>query len=212
MTWASWIRTVEIEPALDLGGDFVVAGNVEALLRTGCKLVHVDAGDGLVGSAGRLSVLAPLVHRYQGVVDLHLTAGDPLPLFRPAAAAGADSVTFDASAVPDLPAAIRGARDAGLQAGVAVGPDGDVDAVAQAAREADLVLCTGHDDPVPILRRLRLALPSTVALQVEGPAVEVPGALGDLHEAGARVFVLWDAIFEREDLPRAYRRLVQELA
>ncbi len=33
-----------------------------------------------------------------------------------------------------------------------------------------------------------------------------------LYDAGARAFVVGTAIFEREDLPRAYRRLVQALA
>jgi pentose-5-phosphate-3-epimerase len=34
----------------------------------------------------------------------------------------------------------------------------------------------------------------------------------ELYEAGARVLVVGTAIFEREDLPRAYRRLIQALA
>jgi pentose-5-phosphate-3-epimerase len=34
----------------------------------------------------------------------------------------------------------------------------------------------------------------------------------ELYGAGARVLVVGAAIFEREDLPRAYRRLVQALA
>jgi Ribulose-phosphate 3 epimerase family len=203
---------VEIEPALEVGGDVVLAGHVEALLRTGCKLLHVDVADALVGAANPLAVLGPLVHRYDGVVDLHLTAGDPLSLLAEAAAAGADSLTFDASGVDDVPAAIEAVRETGLQVGVAIGPDGDAEAVARDAQAADLVLCTGHDDPAPALRRLRLALPSGVALQVEGPAVEEPGALTRLHDAGAQVFVLWHSIFGREDLPRAYRRLVKELA
>jgi pentose-5-phosphate-3-epimerase len=213
MTWSRWIRTVEVEPGVDAGSGAVIGGQIEALLRTGCKLVHVDVGDGLDHSVAQLSILTPLVHRYEGVVDLHLTAGDPLLLFGAAAAVGADSVTFDADAVEDMAAAIQAARDAGLQVGVAVGPGGDPDAVAQEAQEADILLCTGHDEGLaPIVRRLRLALPSTVALQVEGPAVEEASVLPELYEAGARVFVVGELIFSREDLPRAYRRLVQEFA
>jgi len=34
----------------------------------------------------------------------------------------------------------------------------------------------------------------------------------ELREAGASLFVAGTAIFAREDLPRAYRRLVQALA
>ncbi len=212
MTWSQWIRTVEIEPAVDAGG-LVIAGQVEALLRTGCKLVHVHVADELTRSLTQLPVLVPLVHRYEGVVDMHLTAGDPLQLADSAVATGADSITFDADAVPDVAEAIRAIRETGAQVGVAIGPESDPDAVAQAAQEADIVLCSGHDDDLAaIVRRLRLALPSTVAIQVEGPAVEEATTLADLYEAGASVFAMWDAIFGREDLPRAYRRLVQEFA
>ena len=34
----------------------------------------------------------------------------------------------------------------------------------------------------------------------------------ELYDAGARVLLVGTAIFDREDLPRAYRRLVQALA
>jgi len=33
-----------------------------------------------------------------------------------------------------------------------------------------------------------------------------------LYDRGARLFVAGSAVFGREDLPRAYRRLVQQLA
>jgi pentose-5-phosphate-3-epimerase len=214
MTWARWIRTVEIAAGIDPGGVVVLGSQIEALMRTGCRIVHVDVADELNASVAQLSTLAPLVHRFDGgVVDLHLTEGNPLLLFGAAAAAGADSVTFETGAVEDVRAAIQAAHDTGLQAGVALGPADDPEAVAQVAQEADLVLCAGHEDGlVSALRHLRLALPSTVALEVEGPIVEETTTMRDLYEAGARVFVVREPIFSREDLPRAYRRLVQELA
>ena len=214
MTWSRWIRTVEVVPGVDPGGTHVISGQIEALLRTGCRIVHVDVGDELTASLGDLATLVPLVHRFDGgIVDLHLLAGDPVLLAGAAAAAGADSVTFEAAAVHDVAAAVRAVHDSGLQAGVAVGPADDPDSVAQEAQEADIVLCTGFEDGLTsALRHLRLALPSTVSLQVEGPVVEDAGMLRDLYDAGARVFVVREPIFSREDLPRAYRRLVQDLA
>jgi len=213
MSWSRWIRTVEIAPGLDAAGGDVIGGHVEALLRTGCKIVHVDVGDGLTASLAQLTTLVPLVHRYEGVVDLHLTGGDPLLLFGAVAATGADSVTFGAEAVGDVRAAVEAARDTGLQVGVAVAPDTDYEAAAQEAQQADLVLCDGRSEGLAsVVRRLRLALPSTVALEIEDPPVDETGSLRDLYEGGARVFVVREAIFAREDLPRAYRRLVQEFA
>jgi pentose-5-phosphate-3-epimerase len=60
------------------------------------------------------------------------------------------------------------------------------------------------------LRRLSVRLRSGVALQVEG-GVTHDNAQG-LYKAGARLLVAHESIFMREDLPRAYRRLVQALA
>jgi ribulose-phosphate 3-epimerase len=214
MSWSRWIRTVEVVPGIDPGAKAVIGSQIEALLRTGCRIVHVDVSDEFGGSIAQLTTLGPLIHQFDGgAMDLHLTRGEPIPLFASAAAVGADSVTFDASAVADVRAAVQAAHDTGLQAGVAVGPGDDPDAVAQEAQEADIVLCVGHEEGLQaVLHHLRLALPSSVALQVEGPVVEDTTTMRDLFDAGARVFVLREPIFSREDLPRAYRRLVQDLA
>jgi ribulose-phosphate 3-epimerase len=60
------------------------------------------------------------------------------------------------------------------------------------------------------VRRIRAALPESVHVQVDGG---VNGDnIRDLYDAGATLLVAGSAIFAREDLPRAYRRLVQALA
>jgi hypothetical protein len=56
--WDRWIRTVEIEPALDALEAGTHHHSVETLVRTGCKLVHV-------------------VHRFDGVIDV-LVADQPI--------------------------------------------------------------------------------------------------------------------------------------
>jgi ribulose-phosphate 3-epimerase len=53
-------------------------------------------------------------------------------------------------------------------------------------------------------------MPETVPVQVDGGVG--PSNIRDLREAGATLFVAATAIFGREDLPRAYRRLVTDLA
>ena len=59
------------------------------------------------------------------------------------------------------------------------------------------------------LRRLRELLPPQMYVQVDGGigTDNVRAA----HEAGADLLVAASAIFAGDDLPRAYRRLVQEL-
>jgi pentose-5-phosphate-3-epimerase len=201
--WAQWIRTVEVEPAIDAGAAALRERDIEALLRSGCRVVHVNAKDGNAVEA--LGLLAPLVHRYGGVLDVHVASGD----FARLAAAGADSVTFDAVDAADVPGTIERAHAAGLQAGVAFGTETDaVRAVADAA-DADLVLCEGEFS-LSQVRELSRVLPLTTTLQVEGDVSHDNIRL--LYGAGARLFVADRPIFEREDVPRAYRRLVDALA
>jgi len=53
-------------------------------------------------------------------------------------------------------------------------------------------------------------VPESMHVQVDGGVG--PQNIRELHDAGATLFVAATAIFGREDLPRAYRRLVQDLA
>ena len=55
-----------------------------------------------------------------------------------------------------------------------------------------------------------MQLPRGVELQVEGDVSS--DNIRSLARAGTRLLVADTPIFEREDLPRAYRRLVQALA
>ena len=56
---------------------------------------------------------------------------------------------------------------------------------------------------------MRELLPETVHVQVDGGVG--PDNARELYEAGADLLVAGTAIFGREDLPRAYRRLVHTL-
>ena len=225
MAWRDWIRTVEIEPCLNAGDFSILDRQVEALLRTGCRLFHLDVADGehvgpgTIGSV-MVDVIVPLIRRYGGVLDVHLNGLDPSRHFAAVAAAGGDSVTFPYEGGA-IAASIREAREHGLQVGVAFNPVSEPEEVAVEAREADLILCRAHAalggedrsmpvETIPRLRRLVRALPSAVRVQVEGGVGH--DDLLDLYGAGAKVFVVGEPIYEREDLPRAYRRLVQALA
>ena len=85
---------------------------------------------------------------------------------------------------------------------------------------ADLVLCmsihpgySGQEfmpEAVERIARLRAALPETVNIQVDGGIDN--DNIRAVYDAGATLIVAGNAIFSREDLQRAYRRLVQELA
>ena len=60
------------------------------------------------------------------------------------------------------------------------------------------------------IRTTRSLLPPDVPVQVDGGIG--PENIRAVRDAGASLFVAGSSIFGREDLPRAYRRLLQELA
>ena len=225
MTWDRWIRTVEVEPSLYAANFARLGDQVETLLRTGARVFHFDVGDGhfvepvTVGPIV-LESIAPMIHREGGVIDCHLMVDEPEHHFGGLQTAGADSVTFHIEAVDDPQACAANARERGFQVGLAVNPDTPLDDVPSAAEGFDLVLCMsihpGYSgqkfmpEALDRLRRLRRELPREIHLQVDGGISN--DNIRSVYDAGADLIVCGSAIFGMEDLPRAYRRLVQELA
>ena len=225
MPWRDWIRTVEIEPSL-YAADFSRLGEqVEDLCRCGCRIFHFDVGDGhfvepVTMGPIVLKDVAPIVHRYQGAMDVHLMVENPVKYFEPVAAAGGDSVTFHYEAVDDVATTVRAAREHELQVGIAFNPESEPEDVAAVSGDADIVLCMGihpgysgqpfREETFERVSRLRAVLPDQVFIQVDGGVGPDNGR--ELFERGTRLHVAGSAIFAREDLPRAYRRLVQALA
>jgi len=216
---------VEIEPSL-YAADFTRLGEqVDVLLRTGVRVFHFDVGDGhfvepITMGPIVLQAVAPLVHAMDGVMDCHLMVDNPVHHFEQFAVAGADSITFHYEVVDDVPATIATAREHGLQVGVSFKPETEPEDVAKVAGDADLVLCmsihpgySGQEfmpEAIDRIERLRAALPDEVYVQVDG-GIDNEN-IRKVYDAGARLMVAGAAIFQREDLPRAYRRLVQALA
>jgi ribulose-phosphate 3-epimerase len=223
--WHDWIRTVEVEPSL-YAGDFSRLGEqVEALLHAGARVFHFDVGDGhfvepiTIGPVV-LKDVAPLVHRAGGALDCHLMVAEPTRHFRAIAEAGGDSVTFHYEAVDDVAATVAAARELELQVGIAFKPETDPAQVVRVAAGVDLVLCmsiepgySGQEfmpEALDRVRALRRLLPSDTPVQVDGGLGS--DNVRSVRAAGATLLVAGSAIFQHEDLPLAYRRLVQELA
>jgi len=225
VAWRDWVRTVEIEPSL-YAADFANLGEqVTYLLNAGARIFHFDIGDGhfvepvTIGPVV-LKSIAPIVHGSEGVLDCHLMVENPERHIPQVAAAGGDSVTFHLEVCEDVPAMIALAREQGLGVGVAFNPGTEVEDVVEAAADADLALCmsinpgySGQEfmpEALDRLRELRSGLPEDVFVQVDGGISQEN--VRDAHVAGANLLVVGSAIFHREDLPRAYHRLVRELA
>jgi ribulose-phosphate 3-epimerase len=225
MPWNEWIRTVEVEPSL-YAADFAHLGEqVDVLVRSGARIFHFDIGDGhfvepITMGPIVLQSITERVHEAGGVFDCHLMTETPEKHFHAVAAAGGDSVTVHYEAAPDLPAVIRAARQQELQIGLAFKPGTAVEEVAPWALSVDLVLCmsiepgySGQEfmpEALARIRRLREIVGPDQHIQVDGGIT--PDNVRSVYEAGADLIVAGSSIFAREDLPRAYRRLVQALA
>jgi ribulose-phosphate 3-epimerase len=225
VAWREWIRTVEIEPSL-YAADFTILGEqIDVLLRTGARVFHFDVGDGhfiepITMGPVVLRAVAPIVHGLGGAIDCHLMVDNPVRHFPQIARAGGDSVTFHFEAVDDVTGTVAAAREHGLEVGVAFNPETEPEDVAAVAGDADIVLCmsihpgySGQEfmpEALERVERLRAALPEHIHVQVDG-GIDSDN-VRSVYDAGATLLVAGSAIYGREDLPRAYRRLVQALA
>jgi ribulose-phosphate 3-epimerase len=224
VAWRDWMRTVEIEPSL-YAADFTRLGEqIQHLLNAGARIFHFDVGDGhfiepvTIGPIV-LQSIAPMIHDGGGRLDCHLMVSNPERHFRQIAAAGGDSVTFHIEASQEPWNTITQARSEGLEVGVSFNPETAVEEAVGASLGADLVLCmsihpgySGQEflpESLDRIRALREQLHERVAVQVDGGITQ--DNVGDVYDAGAELIVAGSSIFAREDLNRAYLRLVREL-
>jgi ribulose-phosphate 3-epimerase len=225
VSWRDWVRTVEIEPSL-YAADFSRLGEqIDILLRSGARVFHFDVGDGhfvppvTIGPIV-LQWIAPTIVDHEGAVDCHLMVDEPEKHFEAIRKAGGSSVTFHYEAVDDPQGVAAKAREHGLAVGLAFNPETAVEDAAAAAEGFDLVLCmsihpgySGQEfmrDAIPRIRTLRQLLPPDVLIQVDGGVG--PENAREIYQSGASLLVAGTSIFGREDLPRAYQRLLTSLA
>ena len=226
MGWNDWIRTVEVEPSL-YAADFSRLGEqIDVLLRAGARVFHFDVGDGhfvepITMGPIVLQWIAPIIHASDGYVDCHLMTETPEKYFAQIKRAGGDSVTVHYEACPDLASVVLEARALDLQIGLAFKPETSAAYAAHAAisSKVDIVLCmsiepgySGQEfmpEALDRIRTVRSVLPAHVHVQVDGGIG--PENIKAARDAGASLFVAGTSIFGREDLPRTYRRLLEEL-
>ena len=224
MGWRDWVRTVEIEPSLYAADFWHLGDQVEQVAHAGARIFHFDIGDGhfvppvTIGPVVLRSI-APHIRDLGGRIDCHLMVDDPAHHFQELAESGADSVTFHVEAVDDVGAVLAQVREHGLGAGVAFNPETEVERAAEAANQgADLCLCMSikpgysgqefMEEAYGRIARTRELVDCYV--QVDG-GLKAENVRA-VHAAGADLLVVGTGLFGFEDLPRAYRRLVQALA
>jgi ribulose-phosphate 3-epimerase len=223
----SWPRDVRVAPSI-LSADFGrMREQVAEVLDAGARVIHIDVMDGhfvpvITFGPKMVADVADAIHEGGGFADVHLMIEAPerhLPQF---AQAGADSITVHVETCPHLHYSLQMIHDLGCRAGVTLNPGTPVDAIAEAARYADVLLCMsvnpgwGGQSFIPATLD-RLPKMRALASQRDGVAVEVDGGIhdatiADAHAAGANILVAGSAIFGAASPGDAYRGLVERLA
>ena len=140
------IRTKQVEPSI-LSADYSRLGEqLETVMDAGARAIHVDVMDGhfvppiTIGPV-IVESIREQVHAAGGILDCHLMVERPERQIEQFAAAGADSITIQVEATPNVHFALQQIREAGCLAGLAINPATPVEAVAEVVDLLDLVLC-----------------------------------------------------------------------
>jgi ribulose-phosphate 3-epimerase len=216
------IRTKQVEPSI-LAADYARLGEqVETVMQAGARAIHVDVMDGhfvppiTIGPV-IVESIRDQVHAAGGMLDCHLMVERPERQIEQFVAAGADSITVQAEATPNVHYALKQIREAGCLAGLAINPGTPVEAAAEVAGMLDLVLCMTVNPGWGGQAFIESSPEKVSRLRdVVGPdlPIQVDGGIGVLttppvRDAGATLFVAGSAIFGAPDPAAAYGEIAE---
>jgi ribulose-phosphate 3-epimerase len=224
----SWPTSAEIAPSI-LSADFGrMREQVGEVLEAGARVIHIDVMDGhfvpvITFGPKMVGDLADLIHEHGAFADVHLMIDEPERHVDQFAAAGADGITVHVEAAPHLHHTLQSIKEAGCRAGITLNPGTPVDALAEAARYADVLLCMSVNpgwggqafigatlDRLPRMREL-------AGMRVDPVAVEVDGGINrdtaaSVYRAGANVLVAGSAVFGAPSPGESFRELARIVA
>jgi ribulose-phosphate 3-epimerase len=217
-----WPTDIQVAPSI-LSADFGrMRAQVAEVMTAGARVIHIDVMDGhfvpvITFGPKMVADVADAIHEHGGLADVHLMIERPERHIDQFAAAGADSLTVHVETCPHLHRTIELIHAAGCRAGVTLNPGTPIEALEEAARYADVLLCMSVNPgwggqafiPATLDRLPRLR---ALAGDREGVAIEVDGGIGlatigDAYRAGANVLVAGSAIFGAPDPASAYVEL-----
>jgi ribulose-phosphate 3-epimerase len=214
------ITEKSVQPSI-LAADYSRLGEeLRTVMDAGARAIHVDVMDGhfvppvTIGPVVVESI-RDQVHDAGGLLDCHLMVSNPEDQIEQFVTAGADSITIQIEATPNIHYTVRKIRDAGCLAGVAINPGTPPEAVAELAGSLDLVLCMtvnpgwGGQDFIASspgkVRRLRALVGDELPIQVDGGISAT--TVASVAKEGATLFVAGSAIFRASDPAAAYAEI-----
>jgi ribulose-phosphate 3-epimerase len=222
---AELIKQKLVEPSI-LSADYARLGEqVAGVMDAGARAIHVDVMDGhfvppiTIGTV-IVEAIRDQVHDAGGMLDCHLMIEHPERQVAEFAKTGADSITIQLEATPNVHYVLMQIRDNGCLAGLAINPGTPPEAVSSVVDVVDLVLCMtvnpGWGGQAFIerspekVRQLRKVLGPGVPIQVDGgiSAETAPS----VKREGASLFVSGSQIFHTPDPAAAYREIAEVVA
>jgi ribulose-phosphate 3-epimerase len=215
---------VKIAPSL-LAADFARLAEEVARVEPHIDLLHVDVMDGHF--VPNLTFGMPVISSLRATTglyfDCHLMVSNPISLFEPLQAAGANLVTVHIEVHPDPTKAAAAAREAGLDFGLVASPPTPFEAIRPYVELCDLVLIMSVNpgfggqafipEVLPKVETARKFIDSEglrADIEIDGGITAENAPLA--RDAGADVVVAGTAIFGDPDPVEAVRRLRASVA
>jgi ribulose-phosphate 3-epimerase len=214
------MRSVRVAPSV-LSADFARLGEqVQAVVRGGADLIHVDVMDGhFVPNLTLGPAIARAIARVATVpIDVHLMITDPDRYIEAFADAGAKMITVHVEVLPHLHRTLQALKRLGCRAGVALNPSTPPGVLSEVAADLDHVLVMSvnpgfggqafiprSESKVRAVRALLDGAGNTAPVEIDGGIDTVTGPL--VVAAGAEILVAGAAIFGEPDPEAAVRAL-----